>query len=206
MELPSFNTGDDEPELPEMFNIDDEIRKLLESTSTHREVVINIETTYQTKHHEISAKILKLQEQLNAMHASKYEDIRKARDKYDEDMERLNALRRQKALEEANAAFEETARLIKEICEDFAAWNMAREYQVEDVVRIVHQYMIGSTGVMNANEMSLGKTFESIVALYIIRILFSRSTIGSQLSCGSQRLPLFKLAAQRTKLLVGTQP
>lgn len=174
MELPSFNTGDDENELPEMFNIDDEIRKLLESTSTHREKVIEIETSYTTKHHEISAKILKLQEQLNAMHQSKYDDIRKARDKYDEDMERLAALRRQKTLEEANAAFEETARLIKEICEDFAAWNMAREYQVEDVVRIVHQYLIGSTGVMNANEMSLGKTFESIVALYIIRILFEQ--------------------------------
>ena len=71
-------------------------------------------------------------------------------------------------------AYEETARLIKEICDDFAAWNTAREYQIEDVVRIVHQFLIGSTGVMNANEMSLGKTFESIVALYIIRILFEQ--------------------------------
>ena len=89
-------------------------------------------------------------------------------------MDRLNALRRQKAEEEANQAYEKTALLIKEICDDFAAWNAAREYQIEDVVRIVHQYLIGSTGVMNANEMSLGKTFESIVALYIIRILFEQ--------------------------------
>ena len=83
-------------------------------------------------------------------------------------------MRKQKAEEEANKAYEETARLIKEICDDFAAWNSAREYQIEDVVRIVHQFLIGSTGVMNANEMSLGKTFESIVALYIIRILFKQ--------------------------------
>ena len=47
----------------------------------------------------------------------------------------------------------------------------AREYQVEDVVRIVHQYLIGGSGVMNANEMALGKTFETLVALYICSVL-----------------------------------
>ena len=108
------------------------------------------------------------------MHEKQYDECKKLKDQYNEDMDRLNALRRQKAEEAANAAYEETAKLIKEICDDFAAWNAAREYQIEDVVRIVHQFLIGSTGVMNANEMSLGKTFESIVALYIIRILFEQ--------------------------------
>ena len=89
-------------------------------------------------------------------------------------MARLAALRRQKLEEEKNKVFEETIALIKEICEDFAAWHQAREYQVEDIVRIVHQYLIGSSGVMNANEMALGKTFESLVALYIITKLFER--------------------------------
>ena len=172
MEAPRF--GENSEEEPFFFDIDEEIRKLLESTSNHREEVIGIEVKYQTKHHEITAKIMKLREELDKLHTKQYEEVDKARTKYDEDMARLAALRKQKQEEEANKAYEETAKLIKEICDDFAAWTSAREYQVEDVVRIVHQYLIGSSGVMNANEMSLGKTFESIVALYIIRNLFEQ--------------------------------
>ena len=173
MEINFGESADNEDPIP-FFDLDEEIRKLIESTSTHRDKVIEVEVKYQTKHHEISAKILALREQLDSLHTKQYEECKKLKDKYNEDLDRLNALRKQKAEEEANKAYEETARLIKEICEDFAAWNMAREYQIEDVVRIVHQFLIGSTGVMNANEMSLGKTFESIVALYIIRILFEQ--------------------------------
>lgn len=175
MEIPKFPSigGDGNEELP-FFDIDEEIRKLLDSTSNHREMVIEVEVKYQTKHHEISAKILKLRQELDSLHQKQYEEIDKLRNKYDEDMKWLAELRRLKQEEEANKAFEETAKLIKEICDDFAAWDAAREYQVEDVVRIVHQFLIGSSGIMNANEMSLGKTFESIVALYIIRILFEQ--------------------------------
>jgi SNF2 family DNA or RNA helicase len=64
--------------------------------------------------------------------------------------------------------------LIKEIVADFATWTSCRHYQVEDIVQIVHQYIQGESGVMNANEMALGKTFESIVALYILRALFEK--------------------------------
>lgn len=173
MEINFGPSEDNEDPIP-FFDLDAEIRKLIDETSSHRDKVIEVEVKYQTKHHEISAKILALRAQLDSLHTKQYEECKKLRDKYDEDMARLNALRKQKAEEEANAAYEETAKLIKEICDDFAAWNMAREYQVEDVVRIVHQFLIGSTGVMNANEMSLGKTFESIIALYIIRILFEQ--------------------------------
>ena len=165
---------DDEDPIP-FFDLDEEIRKLIDSTSTHREKVIEVEVKYQTKHHEISAKILALREQLDSLHTKQYEECKKLKDQYNEDMDRLNALRRQKAEEEANQAYEKNSILIKEICDDFAAWNAAREYQIEDVVRIVHQYLIGSTGVMNANEMSLGKTVESNNFSVIIRILFDEA-------------------------------
>ena len=89
-------------------------------------------------------------------------------------MSALNALRKQKAEEEANKAFEDTIILIKEICQDFESWHMARDYQVEDVVRIVHQYIIGGSGVMNANEMALGKTKETLDALFICSELHKR--------------------------------
>ena len=159
--------GGEEPDKPQFFDIDAEIRKLVESVNGHADLVHTIETEHWHKHNEITAKIQKLREQLDIMHKAKYEDLRKARDQHDEDLSKLAALRRQKEEEAKNAAYETTVQLIKEICADFASWHMAREYQVEDVVRIVHQYTIGSTGVMNANDMALGKTFESLVALYI---------------------------------------
>ena len=171
------NSDEGEDKLPEtfaFFDIDEEIRKLIDSTSTHREKIIGIETEYATKHNEILAKIEALRAKLNENHEKKYIALDKARTGYDEDMLRLAALRKQKAEEEANKAFEDTILLIKEICEDFAAWTQARDYQVEDVVRIVHQYLIGGSGVMNANEMALGKTFETLVALYICGELHRR--------------------------------
>jgi SNF2 family DNA or RNA helicase len=171
MEL-SFNSNNEEE--PEFFNLDDEIRKLIESTELHKTEVIKVETDYATKHNEIIAKIEALRQKLVENNTTKYKILDKARSKYDEDMARLAALRRQKKEEDANKVFEETIALIKEICEDFTSWKAAREYQVEDIVRIVHQYLIGSSGVMNANEMALGKTFESLVALYIITKLFER--------------------------------
>src|SRR5215510_7762411 len=176
----SIPFGDDTPEnLPEsfsMFDIDAEIRKLTESVGQHADLIRNIEVDHATKHNEILLKIEKLRLQLAEMHDKKAHALAKAQDKYREDVDRLAALRRQKAEEEANKAFEDTVILIKEICADFAAWHNAREYQVEDVVRIVHQYIVGSSGVMNANEMALGKTFESLVALFIISTLHFQKT------------------------------
>jgi hypothetical protein len=160
------DTGDDKDPMP-FFDLDAEIKALTESVANHGELIQTIEVKHATKHNEILAKIEKLREQLHENNTHRYKEMDKAKEKYDEDFARLAALRRQKAEEEANKAFEDTVKLIKEICEDFAAWHNAREYQVEDVVRIVHQYLIGSSGVMNANEMALGKTFETLVALYI---------------------------------------
>jgi len=167
------DTGDDKDPMP-FFDLDAEIKALTESVANHGELIQTIEVKHATKHNEILAKIEKLREQLHENNTHRYKELDEAKNKYDEDFNRLAALRRQKAEEEANKAFEDTVKLIKEICDDFAAWHCAREYQIEDVVRIVHQYLIGSSGVMNANEMALGKTFETLVALYICSQLHER--------------------------------
>ncbi len=161
-------------EEPEFFNLDAEIRKLVESTDSYADRVREVETSYIRKHQEIEARIEKLRQLRDKYHANRYEELRKARNAYDADMEKLAALRRQKEQEAKNKLLDDTVELIKEICEEFAAWHAAREYQIEDVVQIVHQYMIGSSGVMNANEMALGKTFETLVALKICYALHER--------------------------------
>lgn len=68
----------------------------------------------------------------------------------------------------ANAAMEETARKVQEILQDFPAWKCARDYQRDDVIAAIHAYLSGYTGFMNANDMALGKTFESLVMLKVL--------------------------------------
>ena len=70
----------DLPEVPGFFDLDAEIRKLVESTENYKGEVIELETTYATKHNEILAKIEKLRLQLQENHDKKYEALRKARD------------------------------------------------------------------------------------------------------------------------------
>ena len=91
--------------------------------------------------------------------------------------ERINKLRHlreeQKRIEESKG-YEETANLVKEICSTFQSWNAAREYQMVDIISCVHAYLHPYNGFLNANDMGLGKTLESIIALYIISELFRR--------------------------------
>ena len=78
MEIHFGDSADNEDPIP-FFDLDEEIRKLIESTSTHRDKVIEVEVKYQTKHHEISAKILALREQLDSLHTKQYEECKKLR-------------------------------------------------------------------------------------------------------------------------------
>lgn len=163
-------------EEPEFFNIDEEIRKLLNETSQHDTRRKEINVKYINKNASIQAKIDELRASLLKLNSDMAKEYQKEDQDYAEKTAKLAALRKQKEEEAKNKQFDETVRLIKEICEEFAAWHNARDYQVEDVVRIVHQYIIGSSGVMNANEMALGKTFETLVALFIIMELHKRKT------------------------------
>lgn len=89
---------------------------------------------------------------------------------------RLKELQALKAKQDADAIFQETADLVKNIVSEFEAWNAAHPYQVEDVISAVHAYLTGKGGFLNANDLGLGKTYESIVTLYIISEIHKRST------------------------------
>ena len=78
MEL-SFNPDNEPEKQPEFFNLDDEIRKLVESTELHKEEVIKVETDYATKHNEIIAKIEALRAKLVENNTTKYKILDKAR-------------------------------------------------------------------------------------------------------------------------------
>lgn len=58
------------------------------------------------------------------------------------------------------------------ICENFPAYFQAHMYQHDDLIFTVNAYREGRTGILNANDLGLGKTFESIVSLYILSAIF----------------------------------
>jgi SNF2 family DNA or RNA helicase len=163
-------------DIPKFYDLDDEIRKLTESVTSFPAVRTAIDEEYSEKQTVLLDRIDQLRRKINELNDERRIKHVKAKQKYDEDFDKLAALKKQKKEEELSSALNETVDLIKEIVENFAAWQSAREYQVEDVVQIVHQYLIGSNGVMNANAMALGKTFETLVALYIIIELHVRKT------------------------------
>jgi SNF2 family DNA or RNA helicase len=102
------------------------------------------------------------------------EKRRKLAAKHEENIAKLAALKERAAKEAEAKIYGKTAKIVKEICKDFTSWNKARKFQVEDVISIVHAYIQGEKGFLNANDMGLGKTYETIVALYIIGQLFEK--------------------------------
>lgn len=54
-----------------------------------------------------------------------------------------------------------------------APWGMAaRKYQLLDLKYMIAAFESGKSGVLNANDMGLGKTFETIILIYCLRHLF----------------------------------
>ena len=125
-----------------------------------------------TKEKVIQEKISRLHEELDKLRNKYWEAESKIHDDARTKRSQLASLREAKAREEMQAQFQKTAELIKEIVADYATWKKLREYQIEDVVATVHQFVLGDSGLMNCNEMALGKTVEAIASLYIIRSLF----------------------------------
>ena len=63
---------------------------------------------------------------------------------------------------------------IRDICEGFEAWGKARPFQHDDILFIINAYMTGQNGVLNANPMGLGKTYETVIADFVLNVLFER--------------------------------
>ena len=145
---------------PDFFSTQNELKEIESEVQGFPGMIQQIDSDY----HEAMTK---LREKFDSQR-------RKVRDKHEENLKKLAALKEAAAREELAKVYSKTAKIVKEICSDFDAWGFAHEYQVEDVVSIVHAYITGEGGILNANEMGLGKTYETIVALYIIMQLFER--------------------------------
>ena len=134
---------------------------------------------------EIEAEVIAFPSSISDLDNKYQEEMQKIREKFDKqrrllrekheaNLAKLAALKEQAARDELAKVYSKTAKIVKEICADFESWGFAHEYQVEDVVSIVHAYITGEGGILNANEMGLGKTYETILALYIIMQLFEK--------------------------------
>lgn len=92
-----------------------------------------------------------------------------------EEIEEKNKLYAQLLNAQSESQFlEELKKTLDEICADFESYFKAHVYQHEDITAIIGAYQKGLNGMLNANDMGLGKTYESAVTLYIMSKLFEQ--------------------------------
>lgn len=127
-------------------------------------------------------KIAALQAQLNELNEqnvvlvrSKYSVNREIQD--EENRQRLEALKREeeRRLRAEMLSMKEVDDEIRKLCEGFDAYDKAHPYQIEDVVSSINAYKSGKRGMLNANDMGMGKTFESAIVLYCMQKLLAES-------------------------------
>lgn len=150
----------------------EENQKFLE---TYDEVFNATAEEFREQENALYERLTKLQTQIHDLRTKKATKLTEIKDRKWEAAKQVEAYKKAKLAEDEEKLLTETIAVIKEITQGYAAWEAARPYQVEDIVQIVHMYMQGMSGVMNANEMALGKTFETLVALKIICELHKRA-------------------------------
>lgn len=107
------------------------------------------------------------------------EDAKQAlKAKLDEDQVKLSAAK-QKAKEQAVAQvkqteFEEVAEYVVDICKDLPKFSKLHPYQVEDIVSAILAYRQNKRGMLNANDMGMGKTAESAFIIHLLNACMGR--------------------------------
>jgi SWI/SNF-related matrix-associated actin-dependent regulator 1 of chromatin subfamily A len=88
--------------------------------------------------------------------------------------ERLRLLAElQKAAQEA-AFFEKMEQDLKEYLGQIESWKLAADFQKQDILETFKAYRLGKNGMLNANDMGLGKTMEGILSLVLLKAEFKR--------------------------------
>lgn len=97
----------------------------------------------------------------------------------EEERQRLERLKieEERRLRAEMLSMKEVDEEIRKLCEGFEAYDKAHPYQIEDVVSSINAYKAGKRGMLNANDMGMGKTFESAIVLYCMQKLLSE-TLG----------------------------
>ncbi len=129
-------------------------------------------------------KIAALQAQLNELNE---QNVVLVRSKFsvnreiqaEEERQRLERLKieEERRLRAEMLSMKEVDEEIRKLCEGFEAYDKAHPYQIEDVVSSINAYKAGKRGMLNANDMGMGKTFESAIVLYCMQKLLSE-TLG----------------------------
>lgn len=129
-------------------------------------------------------KIAALQAQLNELNE---QNVVLVRNKFsvnreiqaEEERQRLERLKieEERRLRAEMLSMKEVDEEIRKLCEGFEAYDKAHPYQIEDVVSSINAYKAGKRGMLNANDMGMGKTFESAIVLYCMQKLLSE-TLG----------------------------
>lgn len=127
-------------------------------------------------------KIAALQAQLNELNE---QNVVLVRSKFsvnreiqaEEERQRLERLKieEERRLRAEMLSMKEVDEEIRKLCEGFEAYDKAHPYQIEDVVSSINAYKAGKRGMLNANDMGMGKTFESAIVLYCMQKLLTES-------------------------------
>jgi SNF2 family DNA or RNA helicase len=150
-----------------IFEEEDELQKLererqakldeLQKTQEREQELSKILYELRNKRTDLQIEANKIRVKIEEVNKSKLLELEKQRE-----IERLQAEARK---------LDEYVEKLNELCADFPSFSQAREYQKEDLVYCLKAFLDGKSGVLNANDMSMGKTMETVVFLYVIKKL-----------------------------------
>lgn len=131
----------------------------------------------------------------------KRREIERARE---QEKKRLAEEKKQKQL-----ARQETVELVAKHSPQ--SWELSRDYQKEDIIQGFHQFRTGANGFFNANDMGLGKTFEAIASMELIRSVdpdsnFLWLTKSSILITGGTKREIERWSGFKVVELDGSEP
>jgi len=140
----------------------------------------NLATLQEQLRLEFEQKLLKLQEKKNDLTLSMREIERKLEE------ERLAAAERARLEAQLHAqkleaeTLDQLSKELELICQNFPAYFQAHMYQHDDILFTVNAFNEGRNGILNANDLGLGKTFETIVTLYILSKTYQDQNSGKK--------------------------
>ena len=122
-----------------------------------RQIIETSINSNKEKIEELQRQLNELNEQNAVLVRSKFSVNREIQ--AEEERQRLEALKREeeRRLRAEMLSMKEVDEEIRKLCEGFEAYDKAHPYQIEDVVSSINAYKSGKRGMLNANDMGMGK-------------------------------------------------
>lgn len=90
----------------------------------------------------------------------------------------LENMRKAQALADLENKISELENKLRELSEGRHFWDQMMPYQKEDLLYAINAFDMGLSGILNANDMGLGKTFEAITFDFLATRMFAASNNG----------------------------